>query len=174
MAEPFLGQIQLFGFNFPPRGWALCGGQTLPLSQSTALYSLLGTTFGGDGRTTFMLPNLASNQACGTGQGPGLTPRTLGETMGEFAVTLLNAEIPMHNHGGNIYIGSTSPTEVPTSQSALGTSSGPTFLTKTITSALMSPMEVTVTGDGLPHNNVQPFLGLNFSISLDGDYPTFP
>ena len=98
MSDPFLAEIRIFGFNFAPRGWALCNGQLLPISQNTALFALLGTTYGGDGRTTFALPNLQGSAPMQQGQGPGLSNRFLGEAGGSETVTLLQTEIPLHSH----------------------------------------------------------------------------
>src|SRR6266496_5051174 len=106
MADPFLGEIRIFAGNFAPRGWAVCNGQLLAISQNTALFSLLGTTYGGDGRTTFGLPNLQGRAPMHQGQGPGLTPRTLGEQAGSQTVTLIANEMVSHNHA---MVASTSP-----------------------------------------------------------------
>ena len=103
MTEPYIGQIQLFGFNFNPLGWAFCNGTTLPISQNTALFSLVGTIYGGNGQTTFQLPNFAGRAGCQQGNGPGLSPRSLGETFGVNTVTLTSNQIPQHNHGVNAY-----------------------------------------------------------------------
>src|SRR3712207_2888213 len=99
MADPFVAEIRVFGFNFAPKGWAFCNGQLLPISQNTALFALLGTTYGGNGKSTFALPNLQGNCAMHPGQGPGLSLHDLGETGGTPAVTLLISEIPVHTHG---------------------------------------------------------------------------
>ena len=99
MSEPFIGEIQMFGFYFNPRNWAYCNGATLPIQQNTALFALLGTQYGGNGQTTFQLPNFAGRGGCQQGQGPGLTPRSLGETFGTNTVTLTSTQIPQHNHG---------------------------------------------------------------------------
>ena len=113
MTQPFIGEIQMFGFNFNPRGWAFCNGATLPIAQNTALFSLLGTTYGGNGQTTFQLPNFAARAGCQQGQGPGLNARFLGETFGTDTVTLNANQTPLHNHGVNAY-----------SQTAAGSGSG--------------------------------------------------
>ena len=98
MADPFVAEIRIFGFNFAPKGWAFCNGQTMPIQQNTALFSLLGTTYGGDGKTTFALPNLEGNAPMHPGQGPGLSLHNLGETGGSETVSLLQSEIPAHDH----------------------------------------------------------------------------
>ena len=99
MTEPFIGEIQLFGFNFPPRGWSYCNGVTMPIQQNTALFSLLGTQYGGNGQSTFQLPNLTTRGACSLGQGPGLSNRVQGETFGNALVTLTTQQMPAHSHG---------------------------------------------------------------------------
>lgn len=176
MTQPFLGEIQILGFNFPPYQWAFANGQLLPIGQNTTLFSLIGTIYGGDGRVTFMLPNLASYQACGTGQGPGLTERLAGDTFGEANVTLLPTEMPQHNHVMDIYTGTSAPTVKPQPNGTLGTFASvgePQFLAAPGTATTMHPMMVQPAGDNQPHNNVQPYLGLNFSIALAGDFPSF-
>ena len=169
MANPFLGEIRAFPFNFAPKGWAFCDGQLMPISQNTALFSLLGTTYGGDGRTTFALPNLQGNAPLGFGQGPGLSLYDLGETGGEEAVTLLQSEIPAHNHaaacntnaadsaspGGEVWA-----PEVAGSN-AYGSAGG----------TAMSPSALSVAGGSQPHNNLQPYLVLNYCIALQGIFP---
>lgn len=176
MTEPYLGEIQILGFNFPPYQWAFASGQILPISQNTGLFSLIGALYGGDGRVTFMLPNLASRQACGTGQGPGLTERQAGDTFGDANVMLLDSEIPQHNHVMNIYTGASAPTVKPQPDGTLGTfySVGePLFLAAPGAATTMHPMMVQPAGGSLPHDNAQPYLGLNFSIALAGDFPSF-
>src|ERR1700758_2466732 len=103
MTSPYIGEIQIFGFNFAPYQWATCSGQLLPISQNTALFSLLGTNFGGNGQSNFQLPNYMGNAACGQGQGPGLTPRVVGDSFGSESVTLLQTEMPTHNHSMNLH-----------------------------------------------------------------------
>ncbi len=174
MTEPFIGQIEIYGFNFPPRGWAFAAGQLIPIQQNTALFSLIGTIYGGNGTTNFQLPNLASLQACGSGSGPGLTPRTLGEVFGSYSVTLTVSEIPAHNHGMNTCTGSPNPTDVPSSNSCMGAFQPSTMIYATPGQpALMHPIMVEPFGGNAPHNNVQPYLGLNFSIALQGVFPAF-
>ena len=169
MSEPFLGEIRMFGFNFPPRGWSLCNGQLLPISQNTALFSILGTTFGGDGKTTFALPNLQGNAPMHPGTGPGLTPRSLGEDGGEEAVTLTTNTIPSHNH-------------IPLAKSGAGTQYAPSgtvwaadaagapFYATTPNTAMNASIMGSV-GGGLPHANLQPYLAVNFCIALQGVFP---
>lgn len=180
MSEPFVGQIQLFGFNFNPRGWAFCNGATLPIAQNTALFSLLGTQYGGNGQTTFQLPNFAGRAGCQQGQGPGLTPRTIGESFGVNTVTLTQNQIPAHNHGVNAYsqTAAGSGTGTPTTNGGLSfltsSTSSRTFLTTPAATQLAPNMVSPSQGGGLPHVNQQPYLGLNFCIALQGIFPSFP
>ncbi len=161
MADQFLGEIRIFPFTFAPKGWALCDGQVLPISQHHALFALLGFTYGGDGRSTFALPDLRGRVPMHPGQGPGLSARELGEAGGTETVTLLESHLPSHSHrllasqdqgdsvslaaweGGDVYAEATS---------ALGTEGAP----------------------GQPHNNLQPYLTLNFCIALEGVFPSQP
>ena len=171
MSEPFVAQIQIFGFNFAPQGWALCNGQIMPISQNTALFSLLGTQYGGDGKSNFALPNLQSRVAIGQGNGPGLTPRVIGEQNGEEFVTVFANQIPGHTHPArcnNAVGASYDPANQLWSQDAGGNQEYGSTLSN---SGVMSPNAVLPTGGGLPHNNMQPFLGLNFCIALQGIFP---
>ncbi|WP_287595524.1 tail fiber protein [Thermomonas sp.] len=179
MTEPFIGEIQMFGFNFNPRYWAFCNGATLPISQNTALFSLLGTTYGGNGQSTFQLPNFAGRAGCEQGQGPGLTPRSLGETFGVDAVTLIGNQIPQHNHGINAYL-PTDPTKRSGAPVANGGLSQPgTTVNKPFNAgapnATFAPNMISPSaGGGLPHQNQQPYLAVNFCIALQGVFPSFP
>lgn len=168
--DPFVAEIRIFPFNFAPKGWAFCNGQILPISQNTALFSLLGTTYGGDGKSNFALPNLQGSVPMHPGQGPGLSLHDLGETGGSETVTLLSSEIPQHSH--------TIPcttTEVGTQ--AVGTAFArtdadrPPAYTNSAPNAIMSPMTLVPAGGSQPHNNMQPYLTLNFCIALQGVYP---
>ena len=171
MADPFVAEIRIFGFNFAPRGWATCDGQLLPLSQNTALFSLLGTTYGGDGKSNFALPNLGGNGPMHPGQGQGLSLRDLGETGGEEAVTLLVSEIPNHTH--NIATAATlANVNAPSDQVVLGRSNGGNAYQATVANlTAMAPQALTPTGGSLPHNNMQPYLTLLFCIALQGVFP---
>jgi microcystin-dependent protein len=175
MTEPYIGEIQLFGFNFNPRGWAFCNGATLPISQNTALFALIGVTYGGNGQTTFQLPNFAGRAGCEQGQGPGLSPRTLGETFGTNTVTLTGAQIPLHNHVINAFAPPTSGSPV-----ANGGLSQPSvvankpFSSGAPNTTLAPNMLQPNAGGGLPHQNQQPYLGVNFCIALQGIFPSFP
>jgi microcystin-dependent protein len=175
MTEPFIGQIQTFGFNFNPRGWAFCNGATLPIQQNTALFALLGTTYGGNGQTTFQLPNFAGRAGCQQGQGPGLTPRSLGETFGVNTVTLTSNQIPQHNHGINAYVPSTSSS--PAANGGLsqpGVSANRPFNSSAPNTTFAPNMISPSQGGGQPHQNQQPYLGVNFCIALQGIFPSFP
>lgn len=171
MADPFVAEIRIYPFNFAPRGWALCNGQLLPISQNTALFSLLGTTYGGNGQSTFALPNLQGCAPMHPGQGPGLSLHDLGETGGSDAVTLLESEIPVHTHAlqadSNI-----ASLNAPGADRALARSSGGFAYQQSPTGPVsLSPQTLTPAGGNLPHNNLMPYLTLNFCIALQGVYP---
>jgi microcystin-dependent protein len=168
LMEPFIGQIQLFGFGWAPRGWALCDGSLLSISSNTALFSLLGTTYGGDGRTTFALPDLRGRVPVGQGQGPGLTNRTLGEVGGEEAVTLTVQQIAPHNHG--IQASGSAASKSPAGQVPAFTSAGSSYGASDGTQ--MAPGMATNTGGGQPHDNMPPYLGACYCIALVGIYPS--
>jgi microcystin-dependent protein len=171
MSDPFIGEIRLFGFNFAPQGWAQCNGQLLQISQNTALFSILGVTYGGDGRTTFALPNLQGRSALSAGQGPGLSSRVLGQSGGEAAVTLTSGEIPQHTHTA---VASTnlgdqaSPANTLWATGAGGR--GQNFYASGADVA-MSSQAIGAAGGGQPHNNLPPYLALNFCIALQGVFP---
>lgn len=172
MADPFLAEIRIFPFNFAPRGWAFCDGQILPISQNTALFSLLGTTYGGDGRSNFGLPDLQGRAPMHPGQGPGLSLHGLGETGGSETVTLLESEIPAHSHG---LMASTQPGEdsAPNPGEGLARSVGAS-LYQNITNAdivQLSASALAPAGGDQPHNNMQPYLTLTFCIALQGIFP---
>ncbi|MGW8482654.1 phage tail protein [Microbacterium sp. NPDC055903] len=172
MADPYIGEIRTVAFNFAPRNWAMCDGQILPISQNTALFSILGTTYGGNGESTFALPDLNGSFAIGAGQGPGLSQRDLGETGGSETVTLLASEMPTHTHAARA---------VP----ATGTSGDPRGRTWAQPrygrvpreaygpghDVTMAPGAIAPTGVGLPHNNMPPFVGMYYVIALTGVYP---
>ncbi len=161
--EGFIGEIRWVPFNFAPRGWALCDGQLLPIAQHTALFSLLGTTYGGDGRTTFQLPDLRGRAAVHAGQGPGLTQRRLGEKGGAEQVTLTGAQMPSHRH--SIQVAPTPGVAGQPTQAILGSS----FSRAAPTSA--APV-MSDEGGSQAHPNMSPFLGLNAVIALEGVYPS--
>jgi len=173
----FLGQIDIFAFDFPPAQWAQCSGQLMPLSQNTALYSLLGTTYGGDGRVTFGLPNFNGSAACAVGQGTGLTQRTLGETFGSETVTLLSSEMPMHTHAFNIYNQGDAGKRhgTPVANDALSAPGTVTpFAPGTQPGGIFPVTMVQPAGGGQPHENRQPYLVMNFCIALAGVFPQRP
>ncbi len=170
MSDQFLAEIRIFPFNFAPTGWAFCNGQLIPLSQNTALFALLGTTYGGDGKSTFALPDLQGSAVMQPGQGQGLSLRDLGEMSGVESITLLVSEIPLHTHnasmanddGNNVhpggrYVGRGNAIFAP--PGALG---------------IMAPQTVAPAGGGLPHNNMQPYLTLNYCIAMQGIFPQRP
>jgi microcystin-dependent protein len=172
MSDPFVAEIRIFPFNFAPKGWAFCNGQLLPISQNTALFSLVGTFYGGDGKSTFGLPNLQGSAPMNQGQGAGLEDRFIGETGGEQNITLLQTEIPAHTHTAS-------------ADSGGGTSHDPTGNVWASAQVLrvgqklyagtggpsMNPGALTVAGKSFPHNNMMPYLTLNFCIALQGIYP---
>jgi microcystin-dependent protein len=169
MADPFVAEIRIFPFNFPPKGWAWCNGQLLPLSQNTALFSLLGTTYGGDGKSNFALPDLQGNAPMHPGQGPGLSLHDLGETGGSETVSLLESEIPAHNHavqGRNLPGNSAVPVGNTLSNNSFFHDNNPSAPL-----VAMSPMALAPAGGDQPHNNMQPYLTFYFNIALQGVFP---
>lgn len=169
--DPFVAEIRIFPFNFAPKGWAFCDGQILPLSQNTALFSLLGTTYGGDGKSNFALPNMQGNAPMHPGQGPGLSLHDLGETGGSETVTLLESEIPSHSHAlmGNP---TTATKSLATGNSfARGSAMTPYLAPAGAPLVSMSDSAIAPTGGDQPHNNMQPYLTLNFCIALQGVFP---
>ncbi len=173
MSEPFIAEIRIFAGNFAPRGWAFCDGQLLPIAQNTALFSLIGTTYGGDGRTTTALPNLQGRAPMHPGRGPGLTARRLGQKVGVETVTLSEAQIPSHSHTARATDGRGNVV-TPTNVSALARSvGGNAYHTDTSASQVdLASSTLSTTGGGQAHTNLQPFLTLNFIIALQGLYPS--
>lgn len=174
MADPFVAEIRIFPFNFAPKGWAWCDGQLLPLSQNTALFSLLGTTYGGDGKSNFALPDLQGRAPMHPGQGPGLSLHDLGETGGSETVTLLESEIPSHGHtlSGSNEDGTQGTL---TAGVALATSvGGQLYQTNTAALAAMAPASLPPAGGDQPHNNLMPYLTFYFNIALQGVFPARP
>jgi microcystin-dependent protein len=165
MAEPFLSEIRIMSFGFPPKGWALCDGQLLPINQNQALFSLLGTTYGGDGRVNFGLPDLRSRVPIHTGSG-----HTLGERGGEQAHTLSISEIPTHTHVLNGT--SNAGTLVIAAGNLLGTTASQLYQAPDSNLVAMSPASIATVGGSQAHLNMQPFLVLNFSIALQGIFPS--
>ncbi|MCB2154814.1 tail fiber protein [bacterium] len=164
MSEPFLAEIKLVGFNFPPRGWATCDGQILPINQNQSLYSLLGTTYGGDGRTSFGLPDLRGRTPVHVGNG-----HNLGSKSGEETHTLSASEMPQHSHALNAV--SEQGTQTAALNNNLAESSLPIYGTMS-NSASMGSGTVANAGGGQAHNNMQPYLALNFCIALQGLFPS--
>jgi microcystin-dependent protein len=172
MSEPFYAEIKMFGGNFAPRGYAMCNGQILPIAQNTALFSLLGTTYGGNGQTTFALPDLRGRVPVHPGQGPGLPPVSLGESSGEPHHTLISTEMPQHNH----LVGCTDATadaNAPSGKILATDAAGVTGeYSSGAATATMNPQTIGVAGGSQPHNNMQPYLGVTFIIALEGIYPS--
>jgi microcystin-dependent protein len=179
MSSPFLAEIRMFGFNFAPTGWAQCNGQLLPLSQNTALFSLLGTFYGGNGQTTFALPDLQGAVPINQGQGAGLSNRLLGETSGSDSVTLLTTEIPLHSHSvnvttavGTLATSNTNQPAAPTKGNPVsGLTQGRYYSVGTANTTLNPDIAIAPNGGGLPHNNMMPFITVNFCIALQGVFP---
>ncbi|MEO7308791.1 MAG: tail fiber protein [Chitinophagaceae bacterium] len=172
--DPFVAEVRIFGFNFPPKGWATCDGQLLPISQNTALFSLLGTYYGGDGRTNFGLPNLQGSAALHAGEssGSGLTQRFVGETGGSQTVTLIASELPSHTHVANAKTGGNTASPTGLNWGNPGGRPAPNFFANAIGSPQnMSPQALSLAGGSLPHNNLMPYVTLNFCIALQGVYP---
>jgi microcystin-dependent protein len=170
MADPFVAEIRIFPFNFAPKGWAWCDGQLMPLSQNTALFSLLGTTYGGDGKSNFALPDLQGRAPMHPGQGPGLSLHDLGETGGSETVTLLESEIPAHSHALRA---SSDPADVqqPSPARSLARSApGFAYVAGSPNATLAAEAHAPAGGDA-PHNNLQPYLTFYFAIALQGVFP---
>ena len=177
MSDQFVAEIRIFPFNFPPTGWAFCDGQLMPLSQNTALFSLLGTTYGGDGKSTFALPDLQGAAPLQPGQGQGLSLYDLGEMTGVESVTLLESEIPAHTHSMNA-------ANIPADQASPGANGDRSMARSVNGFAYIPPAGQTLVnmnfqslapaGGSLPHNNMMPYLTLNFCIALQGIFPARP
>lgn len=170
--DPFIAEIRIFGFGFAPRGWAACDGQILPIQQNTALFSLLGTAYGGTGITTFALPNLTDRSPLGVGQSVVASYYYLGQEGGVASVALQSAEMPSHAHQLN-HVGSSATSAAPSFSVGLADAGvAQVYATGAGTNVPMVPNAMMSTGNGLPHNNRSPYLALNFCIALQGIYPS--
>jgi len=168
MSEPFIGQINLFAGNFAPRNYSTCQGQLLSISQNTALFSILGTIYGGDGRTTFALPNIGSRGPMHWGRGPGLSSRIVGQRVGSNTVGLTEAENGSHNHP--MLAGTAATTNIPSSTAALANAT--LYAAPSAPNLVLSPDATAKNGSGTPHENRQPYLAVNFIIALQGVFPS--
>jgi len=178
MSSPFVAEVTMFGFNFPPKGWAFCDGQLLPISQNTALFSLLGTNYGGDGKSTFGLPNIQGMAVIGQGQSSASGSQYfVGETTGTETVTLLTSEMPSHNHTFAATSDGGTTTVSTGNQLAKAQTGGKqqsftgNYLNASAPNIVMSPLGTSISGGSLPHNNMQPYLTLNFCIAMQGVFP---
>ena len=171
MADPFVAEIRIFPFNFAPKGWAWCDGQILPLSQNTALFSLLGTTYGGDGKSNFALPDLQGRAPMHPGQGPGLSLHDLGETGGSETVTLLESEYPAHSHGSQVSRGDSIERSPLAQLPAAGVGVGLYAVAAGAQLTTLNDNTAPPAGGDQPHNNMQPYLTFYFCIALQGVYP---
>lgn len=169
--DPFVAEIRIFGFNFAPKGWAFCDGQLLPLSQNTALFSLLGTTYGGDGKSNFALPDMQGNAPMHPGQGPGLSLHDLGETGGSETVTLLQSEIPNHSHFMKDHDLDLGELNTSSPVRSLAQSANASIYAPATNLVQMNFQMLALAGGDQPHNNMMPYLTLNFCIALQGVFP---
>ena len=174
MADPFVAEIRIFPFTFPPKGWAFCNGQLLPISQNTALFALLGTFYGGDGKSTFALPGLQGSAPIHQGQGPGLSEYVIGQEGGAQTVTLLQSEIPFHSHA--MMAATQDPADAkninPGNSSYARSVNGALYQASSNTQ--LAPQAITPQGGDSPHNNMMPYLTFNFNIALQGVFPARP
>jgi microcystin-dependent protein len=169
--SPLLGQIVLYPYNFAPRGWAFCNGQILSIAQHTALFSILGTTYGGNGQTTFALPDLRGRVAVHAGQGPGLSPYDLGQQSGSEQATLIGTDLPQHSHAA-VGTNNAANNPNPVGQGWAADGAGIATQYAAAANAQMNPRAIGMTGGGGPHNNIMPVLTLNFCIALQGIFPS--
>ena len=174
MSDQFVAEIRIFPFNFPPTGWAFCDGQLMPISQNTALFSLLGTTYGGDGKSTFALPDMQGNLALQAGQGAGLSLYDLGQMAGSDTITLLQSEIPTHTHTVSDHDADLGDLNAPATNRVLAMSANASIYTAPAALTLMSPQALAIAGSSFPHNNMMPYLTLNYCIALQGIFPQRP
>lgn len=169
MSNPFLGEIRLVGFNFPPIGWEPCDGRLMSIAEYTALFALLGTTYGGDGQTTFALPDLRGRAPLSQGQGPGLSVYTIGQSAGTENVTLLNVEMPLHSH--QVMTGAGGARSSSPSGNLLGSGEADIY-SRTGSAGAIHPATINISGGSQPHENMQPFLCVNFIICVEGIFPS--
>lgn len=174
MSDPFVAEIRIVGFNFAPTGWAQCNGQLLPISQNTALFSLLGTYYGGDGKSTFALPDLQGSAPMFWGQGSGLSERFLGEMSGSSFVTLINSEMPFHTHSARAATLFDADQNMPSPDVTFGASFNGSAYAASGTQVQMNFQTAGVAGGSLPHNNMMPYLVLNYIIAMQGIFPARP
>jgi len=177
MADPFIGEIRMFGGNFAPSGWALCNGQLLSISQNSALFSILGTSFGGNGQTTFGLPDLRSRVPIQQGQGVGLSPYDVGQQGGSEQVTLLQTQMPAHNHmvtatSDSAAADAASGNLLATPSAGRGQTPPQIYGAATGAAVTMGPTMIAPSGGSQPHENIQPYLCVTFIIALQGIYPS--
>jgi microcystin-dependent protein len=179
MTQSFIGEIDIFAFNYAPLNWAFADGSTLPIQQYTALFALLGTYYGGNGTRTFQLPNLSERGACGQGAGPGLTPRDIGEAFGSSTVSLVVDQIPPHTHSWSLEIGNNERLPTPAAGSFMATTKPQAIIyldgvTPPVPPVVgFSPKSITPNGANQPHENRQPYLALTFGICMNGVFPSF-
>jgi microcystin-dependent protein len=172
MSSPFLGQINIFGFNFAPQGWAFCNGQVLPISQNTALFAILGTTYGGNGTSTFALPNLQGAVPLGFGQGTGLSNYSLGQSGGAASVSLNVGQLPSHSHAAECQTGSGDESPSNAVWGTGGRGKPPAYAATSTPTAVMNATALSATGGNGAHNNLSPYLALSFCIALQGIFPS--
>ena len=175
MADPFIGEIRIVGFSYPPRGWAVCDGGLIAIQQNPALYSILGTTYGGNGTTTFGLPNLQGNAAMHWGSPPGLTPTVIGEVQGSDTISLTSSQLPTHTHilQGGTATGSTGQLTATPGPTALLSTSNPqlAYAPDATPPVAFAPQAITQAGGNQPHSNAQPRLAMLYCIALEGIFP---
>jgi microcystin-dependent protein len=170
MSDPYIGEIRMFAGNFAPSGWALCSGQLIPISQNTALFSILGTTYGGNGTTTFALPDLQGRAPMHWGQGPGLTPRDLGESSGEVNVSITSSQMAAHNHTANA-VNTTGDNPSPQGEIWATSANRDRTYSSSPANTTMNSSALGAAGGNQPHNNLQPYTTVNFIIALQGIFP---
>lgn len=174
MSDPFVAEIRIFAGNFAPTGWATCDGQLLPISQNTALFSLVGTFYGGDGKSTFALPDMQGNVAVGQGQSPGFSDFFLGQMSGTETVTLIESEIPFHNHQVQADSQDPGDLQAPAVNRSLARSGGGFAFVPGPLNAQFAPQTLSPAGSSFPHNNMMPYLTLTYIIALQGVFPARP